>query len=85
MNWVIIDSCADLAPLWRQAIIWSNDDLVLTTHLYLKFSESWIKHKIVNLLKWFCKSRLQNVGHFDKELRKTSVESEVLSTVNSFK
>ena len=38
-NLTIIDSDSGLSPSWRQAIIWTNDGILLTEPLRTKFSE----------------------------------------------
>ena len=43
VNKVIISSDNDLSPVWRQAIIWTNDGLLLIGSLRTSFSEIWTK------------------------------------------
>ena len=45
-NFVIIGSDNGLSPLWWQAIMWTNDDMLSIEPFGKNFNEIWIKIKI---------------------------------------
>ena len=51
MNWVNISSGNGLSPLQRQAITWTNADLLLVGPLETNFSEIWIKIHVFSFIK----------------------------------
>ena len=64
INYAIIGSDNGLSPVWRHAVIWTNDGLLLIGHLGTNFSEMLIKLQQFSFMKMHLKCRLQNVGHF---------------------
>ena len=63
-NLIIIGSDNDLSPGWRQAIIWTNAEILLIGLLGTSFSEILIKIRIFSRKKCIWKWRLENGGHF---------------------
>ena len=62
VNWVIIGSGNGSAPVWHQAITWTNADLLPIGPLGTNFIDIWIK--IQNLLSrkciWKCRLQMPN-------------------------
>ena len=56
----IVVSGNGLPPIRRQAINWSNDDLLLVGPLRTKFSETLIKSRKKSSIQ----NEFENVGHF---------------------
>ena len=52
-----------LGPIWRQAIIWTNDNLLSIGSLGMTFAEIWIKMQQFSYKNAF-QCRPQNGGHF---------------------
>ena len=55
MNWVSISSGTCLSPVWRQAITWTNADLLSTGPLATNFCEIQIKIQSVSFMKMHLK------------------------------
>ena len=60
----IIGSYNGLSPDRHQAIIWTNDGMLLIGPLGTNFSEIWIKIQTFHSRKCVWKCRLWNGGHF---------------------
>ena len=55
MNWVTTDSGNSLSPVRRQAITWTNADVLSIEPLGINFSEIWIKIQNVSFMKMHLK------------------------------
>ena len=51
VNWVRMGSCNGLSPIWRQAITWTNVDLLPTGPLGINFTEIRIKIRTLTFKK----------------------------------
>ena len=75
-NWVIIDSGNGLAPIWCQAITWTNHDLV---SILMKFKT---KYKTFLSSKFIWKCHLQAGGHFVPASMYSLIDAEWRMSVN---
>ena len=59
LNWAVLGSGNGLSPARRQAIIWTNDDILSIGFPVTNFSETWIKiHQFLSRKNsWKCRLR----------------------------